>query len=204
VLHPGTVAPAIEGGIPVRVRSSRRPERQGTLILAEARANGHPVKSIASKLGLVVLDISIEGNGGARDRFERIFRVFDRHGVSPELVATSQNSLAVAVSAEDAGSELVTELAELGTVAVKDRQAAVAVVGDRLREAPGIVAEVFSSLDDLRVSLVSMGGSELSLGFLVDEPELAGVVRRLHRRLIEDHYRSALHHAELRPAAMMA
>jgi len=78
------------------------------------------------------------------------------------------------------------------------------VVGDRLRETPGIVAEVFSGLADLRVSLVSMGGSELSLGFLVDESELAGVVRRLHRRLVEDHSRSALHDAELRPAALMA
>jgi aspartate kinase len=204
VLHPGTVAPAIEGGIPVRVRSSRRPERQGTLILAEARANGRPVKSIASKLGLAVLDISIEGDASARDRFERVFRVFDRHRVSPELVATSQSSLAVAVSANQAGSELLAELAKLGTVAVKGRQAAVAVVGDRLRETPGIVAEVFSSLADLRFSLVSMGGSELSLGFLVDESELAGVVRRLHRRLIEEHSRSVLHHAELRPTALMA
>jgi aspartate kinase len=185
VLHPGTVAPALDSGVPVRVRSSRRPELPGTLILAQPRADGGLVKSIASKRGLTVINITPDSAAAGNGRFEGVFRILDHRRVSPELVATSRDSIAIAVAQRLAGPQLLAELGELGRVTTRDRQAAVAVVGDRLREEPGIVGEVFTSLGELRVSLVSMGGSDLSLGFIIDESHLTRAVRRLHRGLIE-------------------
>jgi aspartokinase len=71
-------------------------------------------------------------------------------------------------------------------VAIGDGSVAVGVVGDRLVETPNILGLVFASLGDVAVSLVSMGGSDRTLGFVVSEDELPGVVRRLHAELVED------------------
>jgi aspartate kinase len=59
------------------------------------------------------------------------------------------------------------------------------VVGERLKQTPGIVSQVFEALADVKTSLVSLGGSEINLGFVVDEDELPKVIRRLHRRFFE-------------------
>jgi aspartate kinase len=186
VLHPKTLVPAVEAGIPVRVLNTLRPEGDGTVIVAEPEANGQPVKSIAYKEGMVLINLTSARMFGTRDFLRRIFGVFDRFGISPHVVATSEVSVAVALWDPTPLPQLTEELRTYGNVAVKPHQAVVCVVGEKLKQTPGIVSQVFEALTDVKTSLVSLGGSEINLGFVVDEDELPKVIRRLHRRFFED------------------
>ena len=186
VLHPKTLAPAVERGIPVRVLNTSRPSGQGTLILAEAHANGHPVKSIAYKEGMTVVNLVSARMFKAQGFLRRVFEVLERHRIAPDLVATSEVSVALAVSPASGLSAAVEELRSLGSVTVRTSQALVAVVGERLKETPGIVGQVFEDLRDVGITMVSQGGSEIALSFAIGEPDLERVVGRLHGRFFEN------------------
>ncbi|MCR4440357.1 MAG: lysine-sensitive aspartokinase 3 [bacterium] len=185
VLHPKTLVPAVERGIPVRVRNTRKPEGEGTLILAHPAESGVGVKSIAYKEGMTVINLVSTRMFKAHGFLRQVFDVFDRYRVSADLVATSEVSVAIALQDASRLPEMLTELQAFGAVTVKPRQAVVCVVGERLKETPGIVGQVFQQLADVKVSMVSQGGSEINLSFVIDENALPAVVSRLHRRFFE-------------------
>ncbi|MBC7188408.1 MAG: lysine-sensitive aspartokinase 3 [Calditrichaeota bacterium] len=185
VLHPKTLVPAVERGIPVRVRNTRKPAGEGTLILAEPEENGVGVKSIAYKEGMTVINLVSTRMFKAHGFLRQVFDVFDRHRVSADLVATSEVSVAIALQDASRLPEMLAELQAFGTVTVKPHQAVVCVVGEKLKDTPGIVSQVFQDLADVKVSMVSQGGSEINLSFVIDEGDLPVVVSRLHRRFFE-------------------
>jgi len=185
VLHPKTLAPAVERGIPVRVLNTSRPERPGTVIVASSPPGGGPVKSIAYKEGMVVVNLVSARMFKARGFLRRVFETLDRHRIAPDLVSTSEVSVALAVTPWAHLDSAVEELRGLGTVSVLTGQVVVAVVGDGLKGTPGILGQVFRDLDDLRVAMVSEGGSEVAVSFVVEERDLPAVVSRLHRRFFE-------------------
>ncbi len=182
VLHPRTLLPAVERGIPVRVLNTARPEARGTLILAEAPSNGRVVTSIAYKEGLTAVHLVSTRMFRAHGFLRRLFAVLDRHRLAPDVVATSQVSVAFGLADAARLEAALPELAELGAVSVHAGQAVVCVVGEHLKQVPGIVAQVFDDLGDLRASLVSFGGSEINLSFVLDEAALPEAVSRLHGR----------------------
>ncbi|MDZ7372920.1 MAG: lysine-sensitive aspartokinase 3 [candidate division KSB1 bacterium] len=185
VLHPKTLVPAVERGIPVRVRNTHKPEGEGTLILAEAPPNGQRVKSIAYKEGMTLVNLVSTRMFKAHGFLKQIFEIFDRYRVSADLVATSEVSVAVAIYDASRLPLVVQELQQFGRITVKPRQAVVCVVGEKLKETPGIVGQIFQDLSDVKVSMVSQGGSEINLSFVIDEADLPTVISRLHRRFFE-------------------
>ncbi len=182
VLHPKTLAPAVDRGIPVRVLNTSRPDGSGTVVLFRAPGNGHVVKSIAYKEGMAVLNLVSARMFKAHGFLRRVFEVLERHRVAPDLVSTSEVSVALAAAPSQELDAAAADLRELGEVDLRTGQAIVAVVGERLKETPGIVGRVFEDLHDLRIAMVSQGGSEIALCFAVAEDDLARVVPRLHRR----------------------
>jgi aspartate kinase len=186
VLHPKTLVPAVERNIPVRVLNTRRPEGTGTVILAEVEENGQPVKSIAYKEGMTLVNLVSTRMFKAQGFLRRVFAIFDRHRLAPDVVATSEVAVAVAFWDDSRLPMVIEALRELGSVRVKPEQAVVCVVGERLKEVPGIVCQVFEDLRDTKTSMVSMGGSEINLSFVVDEEALPQVISRLHQRFFSD------------------
>ncbi len=186
VLHPKTLAPAVERGIPVRVLNTLRPAGTGTLILPEAPAGGRPVRSIAYKEGVTLVNLVSARMFKAHGFLVRLFGVLDRCGVVPDAVATSEVSVAMAFQTAPRLAAAVSEMRALGTVDVREAQAVVCVAGEGLRARPGLAGEVFQALGVLPVALISQGGSEVALNFVVGEPDLAGAVRKLHRRFFEE------------------
>ena len=179
-----TLAPAVEHGIPVRVLNTARPGGEGTVILGNASPGPSPVKSIAYKEGMTVVDLVSARMFRAHRFLGKVFEVMERHEVAPDLVATSEVSVAMALSPCTSLGALVKDLSALGRVEVRRDQAVVAVVGERLKEEPGIVGRIFDSLTDVRVAMVSQGGSKVALSFAVAEADIERVVRRLHRRFL--------------------
>ncbi len=186
VLHPKTLAPAVERGIPIRVLNTRRPEGAGTVITKESSKAGPVVKSIAYKEGMTLLHLVSTRMFQAQGFLRRLFQVFERHDTSPDVVATSEVSVAIAIWDTSQMDDLLTELRDFGTVRVRPAQAVVSVVGEGIRETNGIVSRVFGNISDIGVSLVSQGGSEINLSFVIDESDLPVVVRRLHRHFFEE------------------
>jgi aspartate kinase len=185
VLHPKTLAPAIERGIPVRVLNTSRPELPGTVIVASSPPGGGPVKSIAYKEGMAVVNLVSARMFKAQGFLRRVFETLDRHRIAPDLVSTSEVSVALAVTPWAHLEAAVDELRGLGAVTVRTGQAVVAVVGDGLKQTPGILGRMFQDLDDVYVAMVSEGGSEVAVSFVVGEGDLPAVVSRLHRRFFE-------------------
>jgi aspartate kinase len=185
VLHPGTIQPAMDRGIPVRICNSRAPGDPGTVVTARADVRAGAVKAIAHKAGITVLQINSTRMLGAYGFLRGLFEVFERHRTVVDVVTTSEVSVSLTV--DDAGSlpAIVAELQPLGSVAVEAGRAIVCVVGEGLRTTPGIAARVFATISDINVSLISQGASRVNLTFVVDEARVREAVLRLHEALFE-------------------
>jgi aspartate kinase len=109
-----------------------------------------------------------------------IFEAFDRHKVAVDVVSTSEVSVSLTVDSNEGIPALAADLAKLADVKYEGRKAIVCLVGENLRETPGIAARVFSELSDLKIRMISQGASEINLTFVIEEEDVPGVVRRLH------------------------
>ena len=96
--------------------------------------------------------------------------------------------MSVSLSIDDASAlpQLIPDLEELGTVEVEKDRTIISVVGEGLRNTPGIAARVFSVISDINVSMISVGASSVNLTFMVDEAHAAQAIERLHRVCFED------------------
>jgi aspartate kinase len=186
VLHPKTIQPAVDRNIPVRVCNSRAPESPGTLIVAESEATPQTIKAIAHKNGITTVQVTSARMLGAYGFLRALFEVFDRHRTAVDVVTTSEVS--VSLSLDDASTlpELIPDLQTLGTVEVVEGRTIVSIVGDGLRNTPGIAARLFSAINDINVSMISFGASSVNLTFMVDEQNAHESIQRLHRVCFED------------------
>lgn len=189
VLHPATIQPAVEQGIPVFVLNSRRPGDSGTEITAEGRPGPKKldplIKSIAYKRGLTVITVKSTRMLMAYGFLASIFEVFHRYRTSVDLVSTSEVSVSITVDSTEHLDEIREELSRFSQVEVEQGKAIVCVVGENMRRAPGIPARVFSGLDDLPIHMVSQGASEINVSFVVDEEDVPAAVRRLHHKFFD-------------------
>ncbi len=180
VLHPATVLPAIQKNIPVYVLNSRNPACEGTRIAARVPHCRNFFKAIAAKKRITIIDVAAPRMLLAHGFMRSIFEAFDRHGVSVDVVSTSEVSVSLTVDSNEAIPALAADLAKLADVKYEGRKAIVCVVGENLRETPGIAARVFGELGDTKIRMISQGASEINLTFVIEEDEVPQVIRRLH------------------------
>lgn len=180
VLHPATVQPAMEKNIPVRILNSRRPEVEGTLIVAHQVPSANPVKSIACKRGITVVHIRSLRMLMAHGFLRRIFEVFDRFRTSVDMVATSEVSVSLTIDQTQALDSITAELARIAEVSVEPGQAIVCLVGDAIRETPGVASRAFAALRDINIGMISQGASRRNLSLVVAGDSLRLAVERLH------------------------
>jgi len=185
VLHPKTIQPAIDRLIPVRVCNSRQPEQAGTLIVSESEAAPQTIKAIAHKNGITTVQVTSFRMLGAYGFLRALFEVFDRHHTAVDVVTTSEVSVSLSIDDASRLPELVSDLEQLGSVEIERGRTIVSVVGEGLRNTPGIAARVFSVISDINVSMISVGASSVNLTFMVDEAHAVEAIERLHRVCFE-------------------
>jgi aspartate kinase len=186
VLHPATVQPAIEKNIPVRILNSRRPEVEGTLIVAETVPCRNPLKSIACKRGITVVEIRSLRMLMAHGFLRRIFEVFDRYQTPVDLVTTSEVCVAVTIDQTRHIADIERELARIAGVRVLPRHAILCLVGDSLRETPGIGARIFGALREINVRMVSHGASFNNVSLVVRDEDVVPAVAALHEEFFRE------------------
>ena len=192
VLHPKTIQPAIEDGIPVRICNSREAEAVGTLVCAQTETTPRTVKAIAHKKGVTTVQITSARMLGAYGFLRALFEVFEKHRTVVDVVTTSEVS--VSLSLDDAASLplIVEDLKSLGTVRVEKGKAIICVVGEGLRGTPGIAARVFSTISDINVTLISQGSSSINFTFAIEEEKVNEAVSRLHEAFFEEKVSTAV------------
>ena len=180
VLHPSTMLPAIEDGIPIRVLNARRPDLQGTLILAEPPESESVVKAVVYKENITLIDIYSTRMLMAHGFLARIFAVFEKYETPVDMVSTSEVSVSMTVDRPANLPRILSELAGFSDADATPGKAIVCVVGEGIRYTPGIAARVFNALEGIRIRMISLGASRVNVGTVVDEEDLEAAVRRLH------------------------
>jgi aspartate kinase len=186
VLHPATVAPAIEHNIPVLILNSRRPDIEGTRITSQSVPCRNPVKSISCKRNITILNISSTRMLMAHGFMRRIFDIFDRYRTSVDMVSTSEVSVSLTLDNRENVEAICGELREFSQVSMEDGQAIVCLVGENIRHTAGIAGRAFQVLQKKNIRMISQGASLLNLGFVVSETDLKEAVAALHEELFSD------------------
>lgn len=186
VLHPATLLPAIHKKIPVRVLNSRNPSVEGTRIVSEVEPCRNPVKAIACKRGITLVNVHSTRMLMAYGFLRRIFEVFDRFETPVDIVCTSEVSVSLTLDNIARLSEIVSELERFSTVSAESGQATVAIVGDSIRHTPGIAARALHALRLVNVRMISQGASLLNLSLVVADDQLQAAMQALHDEFFQD------------------
>jgi aspartate kinase len=186
VLHPATVLPAIQKNIAVYILNSRNPGCEGTRITARGAHSRNFFKAIAAKKRITIVDVAAPRMLLAHGFLKSIFDAFDRHQIPVDVVSTSEVSVSLTVDSNHSIPALAADLAKLADVKYEGRKAIVCLVGENLREIPGIAARVFGELADVKIRMISQGASEINLTFVIEEDAVPGVVQRLHKAFFSD------------------
>jgi aspartate kinase len=182
VLHPATVLPAVEKNIPVLVLNSRNPSNQGTRILSRTPRSHSLFKAIAAKTRITVVEIVAARMLMAHGFLAKVFEIFARHHCAVDVVSTSEVSISLTVDSNEAIPQIAADLEKLAFVKYFGRKAIVCLVGDNLRDTPGVAAQIFEAIRDINVRMISQGASEINLTFVIDEADVPEAVRRLHAK----------------------
>ena len=188
VLHPKTILPAFEKGIPVRVLNSKRPKVKGTLIARDnVQSADCVVKSVAYKEGITLVNIESTRMLMAYGFLARVFEVFAHHGKSVDVVVTSEIGVSLTIDDAKDLDKIQVSLSEFADVTVHPNRAVVCLVGENMRTTRGVAAKIFSALDKAGVNaeLISHGGSDINLTLVIREEEILPAVKSLHEEFFE-------------------
>ncbi len=193
VLHPKTIRPCIENGIPIRIKNTFNPEHPGTVIVANGQGRNGGIKAVTAIKGLNLLTVEGTGMVGIPGIAARTFGAVARSEVSVLLIsqASSEQSICFAVP-EDMASSVITslELEFEAEIARRDIDSIwgmqdvsiVTIVGAGMRGTPGISGRVFSALGDHGVNVIAIaqGSSECSISIVVAANDMASAVTHIH------------------------
>jgi aspartate kinase len=184
VLHPSTIAPAVQRSIPVYIYNSHRPQASGTRITFDAPRLS--VRAVAGRANIVMVNVKSSAMLGTPGVVRGIFSVFERHQLSVDVIATSEVSVSVTLDAELHLDDVLSELRGFGDVTVQRGRGIVAIVGAGLGGHTPTMARALGALGDLRVQMCSLSASAINLTIIVDGDQVHEAMRRLHRAFFEE------------------
>jgi aspartate kinase len=181
VLHPSTILPAVEKGIPVRILNTHKPSGRGTLITAQASDPTRSLAAIACKRGVTVVEITSTRMLMAHGFLKRVFEVFDRHRTAVDVVTTSEVSVSMTIDDDRQLPRVVEDLGEFADVVVDSGMAIVCAVGDRLRDDSRLGVRIISALAGFPLRMVSQAGSRRNLTVVMTEADAVNAMTTLHQ-----------------------
>jgi aspartokinase/homoserine dehydrogenase 1 len=192
VIHPQTMAPAVGRGIPIWIRNTFAPQKQGSLICARPESQ-LPVKGITSIENIAMVNVEGAGMVGVPGTAHRLFGALREEGISVILISqgSSEHSICCAipgVEAERAARVVAAAFdreikeGQIQSIQVDRDLAILAVVGDGMAGLPGISGKVFNSLGSAGVNVhaIAQGASERNISVVVDGKEATRALRAVH------------------------
>ena len=183
VLHPKTIMPAMEKNIPVRVLNTFNPKGSGTLILNEAEKSKQTVKAITSKRNITLVHVNSKRMFGAYGFLARLFDVFYKYKQSVDVVSTSEVSVSMTTDNGKNIEDIASDLKGIADVKILKNKAVICVVGEGMRNTPGVSGRTFSVLgkNKINIEMISQGASEINITFVVDGKDAENAVKVLHK-----------------------
>ena len=183
VLHPSTIAPAVQRGIPVYVFNSRNPEGHGTMIAFDAPRMA--VRAIAGKRNTTVVKLRSARMLLAPGFLRRVFEVFETHRTSVDVVATSEVSISVTVDDPSNLEAVVADLMEFGDVAIERQRGIVAIVGAGIADGSRAIADAIAAIGPVPIHMASLSATGINFTLVIDDAQVVPAMQRLHHRFFE-------------------
>jgi diaminopimelate decarboxylase/aspartate kinase len=186
VLHPRCIMPVKQYGIPLYVYATQTPKLEGTVITVQGGNVAAQVKAVTIKKNITLLSMETVGMWHSVGFLADAFQVFKEHGVSIDLVSTSETS--VTVSLDPAANTLdkatldalTLDLGRLCRVTVFGPCAAVSLVGRNIRAILHRLGEALELFEEHKIYLVTQAANDLNITFVIDEDQGDRLVSRLH------------------------
>ena len=169
ILHPTCVQPAKYSGIPVRLKNTMEPDAEGTIInntLVRSK-----IKAVAAKDNITAIKIKSSRMLGASGFLRKVFEIFESYQTSIDMITTSEVGLSMTIENCSHLSEIVDELKKYGTVSVDSDMCIVCVVGDLDWSNVGFETLATDAMKDIPVRMISYGGSNYNISFLIKESD---------------------------------
>ncbi|MFL6592987.1 MAG: bifunctional aspartate kinase/diaminopimelate decarboxylase [Luteimonas sp.] len=189
VLHPRSIGPCRDAGVPMAILDTERPDLPGTRIEGSV-ATVPGVKAISRRNGIVLVSMESIGMWQQVGFLADVFERFKRHGLSVDLIGSSETNVTVSLDpSENLVSSNVLEalsadLALICRVKVIAPCAAITLVGRGMRSLLHRLSDIWAAFGRERVHLISQSSNDLNLTFVVDEADAEGLVAQLHAQLI--------------------
>jgi len=195
VLHPKTIEPAMEKGIPVRVKNTFNPKNKGTLIVREQKKMVDVVKAISVRNDVALLTVSGVGMIGVPGIAARLFGVLADRRINILMISqgSSEVNISLVIEKRDLkrafrvlekafpGKDIVKEIKHSDNVSI------VAVVGAGMRGTKGVAARIFSAVAKANVNIlmIAQGSSEVNISFIILRKDARKAANALHREFIK-------------------
>lgn len=183
ILHPTCVQPAKYAGIPVRLKNTMDPAADGTII-DNVLIKGK-IKAVAAKDNITAIKIKSSRMLLATGFLRKVFEIFETYQTPIDMVATSEVGVSMSIDNVKHLNDIVDELKKYGTVTVDSDMCIVCVVGDLDWSNLGFETLVLDAMKDIPVRMISYGGSNYNISFLIKESDKKRVLQNLSDRLFK-------------------
>lgn len=183
ILHPSSVNPARDSGVPVRLKNTMQPDAPGTLISTVTSSN--EIKAIAAKDNITAIKIKSGRMLMAYGFLRNVFEIFERYKSPIDVITTSEVAVSVTIDTDEFLNEIVKELESFGMVEVDRNQTIICIVGDGILNQVGYAAKVFDSLKNINVRMISCGGSKNNISLVVNADQKKEALLALNEGLFK-------------------
>lgn len=194
VIHPPTIQPALDKGIPLRIKNTFHPESQGTLISTHSDGSDFLIKGISSIDEISLLTLQGTGMVGVAGISARLFSALAQSKVNVILITqgSSEHTISFAVKPSDAiiAKTAIEEVfaleiraKQIEKVRVEEKLSIIAVIGENMRNTPGVSGRLFQSFGKNGISAVAtaQGSSELNISVVIHRADLNKALNSLHQ-----------------------
>ena len=183
ILHPTCVQPAKYAGIPVRLKNTMEPDAPGTII-DNVTVRGK-IKAVAAKDNITAIKIKSSRMLLATGFLRKVFEIFESYQTAIDMVATSEVGVSMSIDNDAHLNEIVDELKKYGTVTVDSDMCIICVVGDLDWSNVGFETRATDAMRDIPVRMISYGGSNYNISFLIRGADKKRALQNLSNELFK-------------------
>ena len=181
ILHPTCVQPAKYAGIPVRLLNTMQPDAEGTTISNQTEYG--KIKAVAAKDNIIAIKIKSSRMLLATGFLRKVFEIFESYQTPIDMVCTSEVAVSMSIDNSAHLGEIVDELKKYGTVTVDTGMCIICVVGDLDWSNIGFESKVLDAMTSVPVRMISYGGSNYNISFLIREEDKKRALQSLSDHL---------------------